>query len=110
MLHYIKSAAKAVVRGLGYPLRVARGRPLVAVLAVVLILAAAAGAGYAYVGHQWRCAQADLVADRPADARARLGVCLWLWPRSIEVHLAAARAARLTGDVRGAELLLNQCL
>src|SRR5262249_45293901 len=69
-----------------------------------------AAGGCAYVCHKWQRAQADLAAGKPADARARLGVCLWLWPRSVEVHLAAARAARLTGDVRGAELLLNQCL
>ena len=46
----------------------------------------------------------------PAEARDRLGVCLRIWPRSAAVHLAAARAARLTGDVEQAETHLNRCL
>jgi tetratricopeptide (TPR) repeat protein len=62
------------------------------------------------VWHQWHEAKAALAADRPAEARDRLAVCLLVWPRDPEVHLLAARAARLSNDAQAAEDHLNQCL
>ncbi len=75
---------------------------------LVLVLVTLAGA-YGYVLRQWHLAQAA-VKDHPAEARDRLGLCLLLWPRSTQVHLLAARAARLTGDLEGAEAHLHRCL
>src|SRR5207248_2447127 len=48
----------------------------------------------------------------PAEARSRLEVCLfwWPWSRSPDVHRAAARAARLTGDYSVAESHLQRCI
>src|SRR5207249_4098234 len=43
-------------------------------------------------------------------ARSHLNVCLFVWPRSARVHLLAARADRLSGDLEGAEAHLNRCL
>jgi tetratricopeptide (TPR) repeat protein len=102
--------AKAALHRLSYPLRWARRRPWTALLlAVLLLLIGAAAGGYWYICRQWHQAQTLLVSD-PAAARERLAVCLWFWPRDLDVHLLAARAARLSGDVRDAELHLNRCL
>lgn len=48
--------------------------------------------------------------DQVAEAQADLKICLYLWPRSVPVHLLAARAARSAGDLETAEAHLNQCL
>src|SRR5687767_5618788 len=86
-------------------------RPKTAAVALLLLLVVATGAGgYAYALGQWRLAQAALHEGRAADAKNRLGVCLTVWPRSVPVHLAAARAARLTGDFAAAEAHLNRSL
>src|SRR3954454_5548314 len=106
MLRYLRVA----IRGLAYPARVARRRPRVTLALIGFFLVAAALAGSWYVRHQWRAAQAALAADRLGEARSRLDVCLFVWPRSLEVHLLAARAARLSGDPQTAEAHLNQCL
>lgn len=90
-------------------LRAAR-RSRVALVLVGLVLVAAVLAGVWYVRHQWRAAGAALAADRPDEARSRLAVCLYVWPRDPEVHLLAARAARLSGDLPAAEAHLNLCL
>jgi predicted Zn-dependent protease len=75
-----------------------------------LALVAASLAGAGYVRHQWHAALAALAADRPSEARTRLPVCLFVWPRDPEVHRLAARAARLSGDPQAAEDHLNECL
>jgi tetratricopeptide (TPR) repeat protein len=106
MLRHLTTAA----RGLSCPFRAARRRPWVAAAAVVCALAAIAAAGVGHVYYQWDAAQLALAEGRPAEARARLGVCLFLWPRDPEVHLLAARACRLSGDPRAAEAHLNECL
>src|SRR5437016_13365908 len=85
-----------------------RWKALLALL--VLAAVAAVGGGYAYATHQWRAAQLALKQDRAADARKHLARCLLIWPRSAKVHLLAARAARLTGDMPNAERHLNRCL
>ncbi len=106
MLPYLRSAAGA----LAARTRAARRRPYLTAFALLLGIAAALGAGLAYAEYQWRAARADLAADRPRDARARLDVCLSAWPWNPDVHLAAARAARLSGDLPAAETYLHHCL
>lgn len=100
-------------RGLRLPLRVwkaALRRPRRAVLfACALLLGLGVGL-WGYAVHQWRAAQVALKTERPGEARERLALCLWIWPRSVEVHLLAARAARMTGNFSAAEGHLNRCL
>ncbi|MFO0841225.1 MAG: tetratricopeptide repeat protein [Gemmataceae bacterium] len=85
-------------------------RPRLALAAVVVTLTVAGASTAGYVNHQWRAAQAALDAGRAAEARPRLEVCLFFWPRDQETRLLAARAARLTGDFRTAERHLTRCL
>ncbi len=66
--------------------------------------------GVSYVRSQWRAAEVDIEADRPADARARLDRCLQLWPWSSESHRLAGRAARMAGDLPSAESHLQRAL
>lgn len=80
-----------------------------AVLALLALAATAAG-GYVYALGRWRAAEAALREGRPEDARGPLDVCLLVWPRSPRVHLLAARAARLVGEMDAAEAHLDQCL
>jgi len=77
---------------------------------VVFVVMGATIAVYGYAVHQWHAAQTALKEDRAAEARKKLDLCLFVWPRSLDVQLAAARAARLTGDVDAAEARLNRCL
>ncbi|AMV23962.1 tetratricopeptide repeat protein [Gemmata sp. SH-PL17] len=100
-------------RVLRFPFRAANGarrHPFLTAL-FLLVLLAGSGAGlWGYAHYQWRAAQGALSAERPDEARERLALCLRVWPRNPEVHLLAARAARLTGDFPGAETHLNRCL
>lgn len=79
-------------------------------LLFALVFGAAIGSAYGYARHSWRAAQTALRQDRPADARKKLRICRFFWPRNVETHLVSARAARLTGDLQEAEALLNRCL
>jgi tetratricopeptide (TPR) repeat protein len=101
---------RAFARGFTYPVRAARRRPLLALALAALAVAAVGLGGVGYARHQWRAAQAALAAGRPAEARSRLAVCLWVWPWDLRTHLLAARAARLCGDRQSAEDHLNRCL
>src|SRR5262245_17650273 len=97
MFRYLRAAARVLTS----PAKVARRRPWLSLGLTGLVLAAAAPlVGIWYVQHQWRAAQAALAEGRPADARSHLKVCLFVWPRDPEAHRLAARAARLSGDVR----------
>lgn len=87
-----------------------RRRPRTIVLIVALLLLGAAGGGYGYALHQWHEAERALRERQFEEARRRLVVCRWVWPWSVRVHLLAARVARLSGEVREAEALLNRCL
>lgn len=88
-----------------------RGRPTTAVLAVALLLLVGTGLGvYLHALRQWHAAESAVKEGRPAEARGRLDLCLTVWPWSARVHLLAARAARLGGDLEGAEAHLNRCL
>jgi tetratricopeptide (TPR) repeat protein len=90
--------------------REARRRPGTTVLVLVLLVAAALGASYFYALREWRLAQEAVKAGRLDEAKRSLNLCLVVWPRSIPVHLLAARAARLRGDFVRAEVHLNHCL
>jgi tetratricopeptide (TPR) repeat protein len=79
-------------------------------LAFLVLLVVPALGLYARALYQWHAAQADLQADRPAEAQRRLRLPLLVWFRSVPVHVLAARAARSSGDVATAETLLNRCL
>ena len=105
--------------GLTAPLRrllavagtVTRRRARTLVLLLMLLVVVGAGGGlYLYALHQWQSAQAEEKAGRLDQAQRRLDFCLTLWPRSIPVHLLAARVARRRGDFEGAETHLNRCL
>jgi len=80
------------------------------VVLIVLVLAGSGTGYYVYALRQWHAAQAAVKAQRLEEAQSRLEVCLLVWPRSVDVHLLAARAARLKGDFEGAETHLNRCL
>jgi tetratricopeptide (TPR) repeat protein len=91
--------------------RVVRTHPLLTVLVLLFLLVIGAAAGfYCYALMELDDARADVREGRPAEALRRLDVCLFVWPRSTEVHLLAARAARLSGDFNGADRHLKQCM
>jgi tetratricopeptide (TPR) repeat protein len=100
-----------VPRVLGLAGKAFRRRPKTTAVALALFVLAGAGAGfYAYALRQWDAAQAAVKDNRAEDAQGSLDLCLWVWPRSIPVHVLAARAARLKGDFQGADAHLKQCL
>jgi tetratricopeptide (TPR) repeat protein len=79
------------------------------VLALLMLVGTGVGL-YVYALVQWQAAQAAVNANQLDEAQRSLDICLFLWPRSIPVHLLAARASRLRGDFEGAEAHLNRCL
>jgi tetratricopeptide (TPR) repeat protein len=87
-----------------------RRRPGIVVLFLLLVAAGAVGGVYVYARQQWEAAQLALKEERSEEARRRLRICLMVWPRSIPVHILAARAARSCGDFEAAEAHLNRCL
>jgi tetratricopeptide (TPR) repeat protein len=88
-----------------------RRRPRTTGVVLALLVLAGAGVGLPwYAFHEWHAAQAAVKGGRPAEARRHLDICLFFWPRSLPVHLLAARAARSTGDFAAAEAHLNRCL
>jgi len=64
MLRYLRAVGQA----LAYPVRAAWRRPRTTLAVAGLLLVAAAAAGAGYLRHQWRAAQEALAADRPAEA------------------------------------------
>jgi tetratricopeptide (TPR) repeat protein len=56
-----------------------------------------------------REARRALTQFHPEQARVHLDSCLRTWPQSSEIHLLAARAARLADDTDGAEMHLQEC-
>lgn len=91
-----------------------RRRPLrsalIATVAATLIAGGVVFGVWRYAVGRWEAAQAAIQSDRPQDARPHLAYCLQIWPSSPDVHLLAARAARLTGEYDVAEAHLNRCL
>jgi tetratricopeptide (TPR) repeat protein len=77
---------------------------------VFLVALAFALATWVSARMQWQAALAALADDRPKDAQARLALPLALWRWNPEVHVMAARAARMSGDLTGAEALLKRSL
>jgi tetratricopeptide (TPR) repeat protein len=80
-----------------------------AALLVALATAWRAGGPYLWAAYSWRAAEASLARHRPREARRHLEPCLAAWPRSPEVHLLAARAARLAGDYGAARRHVAEC-
>ena len=96
MLHAIRYALHIPAR----TLQAVRRHPLFTVVVLLVVL------GLAVVG-LWRVPftsggrpRLTLNEERYQEARDRLDFCLIVWPCSPEVHLLAARAARLAGDTR----------
>jgi tetratricopeptide (TPR) repeat protein len=90
--------------------KVMRKRSRLVLPLALAILAAIGVGGYAYVSHQWQIAQSAVKDGRLDEAQRSLNFCLFLWPRSVPVHLLAARAARMRGEFKEAEAHLNRCL
>ncbi len=117
LLSPTRSGRHSAVRLLGslfrFPARTwaaVRRRPLLTVAVAFLTVALTAGGVWRYAVSEWQTAQVALDNDRPEEARERLRFCLAVWPRSPEVGLRAARAARLAGDLSGAEAQLSRVL
>jgi tetratricopeptide (TPR) repeat protein len=106
MSHLLRTALRALL----FPFRFAWRRPLVTVALVVLAASTAALSTWVYARMQWQAARKALDEDRPQEARDRLALPLALWRWNPEVHVLAARAARMSGDLLGAEALLNRSL
>jgi tetratricopeptide (TPR) repeat protein len=101
---------RTMARGLLFPVAKAWRRPRAAAAVVLTLSAAAVLAGWLYARHEWRAAQIALAADQPQEARAHLAIPLKVWWWDPQVHLSAARAARLSGDLPAAETHLKQSL
>jgi tetratricopeptide (TPR) repeat protein len=87
-----------------------RARPKTIFFILFLLGLLACGGGfYGYALHQWRLAQKAVKEDRAADARNAIKLCLVVWPRSVPVHLLAARVERMTGHPEEADILLKEC-
>jgi tetratricopeptide (TPR) repeat protein len=99
-----------VRRALVAPVRMARRRPILVGSLLVLSLASVVFGVRQYALSEWRASEVALRADRFEDARRHLKVCLRVWPWRPEVHLRAARVARLMNDYPTAEAHLNRCL
>jgi tetratricopeptide (TPR) repeat protein len=81
------------------------------VLPLALVILAVIGAGaYGYACYQWQAAQSAVKEGQWEQAQSKLNFCLLVWPRSIPVHLLAARTARMQGAFKEAEAHLNRCL
>jgi tetratricopeptide (TPR) repeat protein len=90
--------------------RVFLSRPWTVTLVLVLAVLVGGAGAYGYAVHRWHQAQEAVKDGRPGEARAELDFCLTLWPGSPDVQLLAARVARLSGDLSGAEAHLKQCI
>ncbi len=90
--------------------RTSRDHPRTTVAVLLLLLLASAGGGYTYAVHLTDSAQIALREGRLDEAKNDLALCLLVRPLNSRVHLLAARAARLGGDLPGAEAQLQRCL
>jgi tetratricopeptide (TPR) repeat protein len=95
---------------------VIRSRPWTTLLVLVFLLLAGTAIGlYCLARHQWDEAQAALKVD-PKEVRGKLDVCFLICPLGLpgspscaDVHLLAARAARLRADFDEAAAHLKEC-
>jgi tetratricopeptide (TPR) repeat protein len=99
-----------MTRMLVFPVVQAWRRPRAAASVVLLVAVIMVIAGWLYARREWRAAGVALAADRPQEARAHLAFPLRVWWWDPKVHLSAARAARLSGDLPAAETHLKECL
>jgi tetratricopeptide (TPR) repeat protein len=90
-----------------------KGGLLRRVLGVAAAVLAAAAAWWslrqAQARHHWNEAERALDRQDPQSARVHLGHCLSWWRRRLDVHLLAARAARLADQYEEAEEHLTFC-
>jgi tetratricopeptide (TPR) repeat protein len=104
------AAAYALVL-LAHTGKAVRGRPRTTALLLTLLILTGTGVGfYFYALRQWDAARAAVKDSRLEEAQTSLDICLLVWPRSIPVHVLAARTARLRGDFAQADAHLNRCL
>jgi tetratricopeptide (TPR) repeat protein len=101
---------RAAARGLVDLLRRVRRRPWVAAGVALAVVITGPLCGWVAARHQWQAAREALAADRAQEARARLALPLALWRWDPAVQVAAARAARLCGDLPAAEAHLKRAL
>lgn len=81
------------------------------ILISAVLVFAGTGVGLSiYAVHQWHVAQLAVKENRLDEAAKSLRVCLFVWPRSVPVHILAARAARSRGNFDEAETHLSRCL
>jgi predicted Zn-dependent protease len=78
-------------------------------LALFLCGVAAAALAQLRAWYHYRAGQSALDHYHFAEAREHLAIALQAWPSSWRVHLLAARAARLDGDVEQAQEHLHFC-
>jgi predicted Zn-dependent protease len=82
---------------------------LALVVAGLLGIAGWVGATIGLPRYHLRAAKQALAQFHPAEANKHLDSCLRRWPNDPEVHLLAARAARLSDDPIGADAQLQEC-
>jgi tetratricopeptide (TPR) repeat protein len=64
---------------------------------------------FALPRYHWYAAQRALEQFQADAARPHLAACLTAWPQSGEVHLLAARAERLGGEMEATQTQLQEC-
>jgi tetratricopeptide (TPR) repeat protein len=94
--------------GTGWKSRVVRRWRTVFVLAI-LAAAALPAAYYLWGWGHWIAARSAMERYHSDAAQEHLAVCLEVWPRSAEVPLLAARAARRRGEYKAADEFLRAC-
>jgi tetratricopeptide (TPR) repeat protein len=87
-----------------------RSRPKTLLALAFFVVVALVTGFYFYALHEWHAAQRAVREGRPQEARDRLALCLFLWGGNSEVHLLAARTARLSGDYERADAHLKKCM
>jgi tetratricopeptide (TPR) repeat protein len=87
-----------------------RRRPVVAVLALVVLLGLLAGGTGAAARLRYARAERAVAEERYQDALDHLAFCRRVLFWDADVRFLSARAARKSGDPSGAEIHLNDCI
>ncbi len=77
-----------------------------AALVGLILLGAGLAAANLWALHHYRAARAEMARYHTGPARAHLEQCLRFWPRDPDALLLAARAARRSGALDGADVFL----